>query len=254
MIYIKNESEIELMRESAWVLKEVLKEIEKNIKEGVTTSYLDYLADKVIKKHGAKASFKGQQCPYRSGKDYSHSTCISVNDEVIHGIPSGRVLKSGDIVSIDLGVYKNGYHSDAGRTYGVGEISNTAKKIIKVAEEAFFEGIAFAKEGYRIGDISNAIQTYVEKAGFNLVREYQGHGIGKQLHEDPGVPNLREKAKGERLIKGMALAIEPMVTEGNPDIVVGKDYWVIKTKDGKLSSYYENTIIITEKEPEVLTL
>ena len=242
------------MRESAFVLKEVLKEIEKNIKEGVTTSYLDYLADKVIKKHGAKASFKGVQCPYKKGSDYTHSTCISVNDEVIHGVPGSRVLKEGDIVSIDLGVYKNGYHSDAGRTYGVGKISAIAKKIISVAEGAFFEGIAFAKQGFRIGDISNAIQTYVEKAGFNLVREYQGHGIGKELHEDPGVPNIREKSSGDRLIKGMALAIEPMVTEGKPDILVGPDYWTIKTKDGKLSSYYENTIIITENEPEVLTL
>lgn len=254
MIYIKNEKEIELMRESARILKEVLKEIEANIREGVTTSYLDYVADKTMKKYGAKASFKGEPCPYRKGKDYVHSTCISVNDEIIHGIPSGRVLKNGDIVSVDLGVYKNGYHSDAGRTYGVGNISSTAKKLISVTEGAFFEGIAMAKEGNRIGDISNAIQTYVEKAGFNLVREFQGHGIGREMHEDPGVPNIREKSKGERLYKGMALAIEPMVTEGKPDITVGKDYWVIKTRDGKLSSYYENTIIITENEPEVLTL
>ncbi len=254
MIYIKNKKEIDLMRESAEILKEVLKEVEANIKEGVTTSYLDYIADKVIKRNGAKASFKGVSCQYRQGKDYSHSTCISINDEIIHGIPGSRILKEGDLVSIDLGVYKNGYHTDAGRTYGVGKISNTAKKLISVVEGAFFEGIAFAKEGCRVGDISNAIQTYVEKAGFNLVREFQGHGIGRELHEDPGVPNIREKTKGDRLYKGMALAIEPMVTEGKPDITVAKDYWTIKTKDGKLSSYYENTIIITENEPEVLTL
>lgn len=254
MIHIKNEKEIELMRQSANVLKEVLKEVEANIKEGVTTSYLDYIADKIIKKHGAKASFKGVECPYKKGKDYIHATCISVNDEIIHGIPGSRILKNGDIVSIDLGVYLNGYHSDAGRTYGVGKISDIAKKLISVTEGAFFEGIAFAKEGYRVGDISNAIQTYVEKSGFNLVSEFQGHGIGKELHEDPGVPNIREKSKGERLCKGMALAIEPMVTEASPEIFVAKDYWTIKTKDGKLSSYYENTIIITENEPEVLTL
>lgn len=254
MIYIKSEKEIELMRESARILKEVLKAIEANIKEGVTTSYLDYIADKTMKLNSAKASFKGVPCFDRKGGVYKHSTCISVNDEIIHGIPGDRILKEGDLVSVDLGVYKNGYHSDAGRTYGVGKISDTAKKLISVTEGAFFEGIAFAKEGFRIGDISNAIQTYVEKAGFNLVREFQGHGIGKEMHEDPGVPNIRGNSKGERICKGMALAIEPMVTEGKADITVAKDYWTIKTRDGKLSSYYENTIIITESEPEVLTL
>lgn len=254
MIYIKSEKEINLMRESGEILKAALKEIEINIKAGVTTSHLDYLADKVIKANSAKGSFKGVPCFDKKGGAYKHSTCISINDEIIHGIPSDRVLKEGDLVSVDLGVYKNGYHADAGRTYGVGKISDVAQKLINVTEGAFFEGLAFAKEGNRVGDISEAIQKYVEKAGFNLVREFQGHGIGKNLHEDPGVPNILEKTRGERLLKGMALAIEPMVTEGKADIVIAKDGWTIKTKDSKLSSYYENTIIITEKEPEVLTL
>ncbi len=254
MINIKSEKEIELMRQSADIMKKVLKAIEKEIKEGITTSYLDYIAEKVMKENGAKPSFRGEECPYRGGKTYSHATCISVNDEIIHGIPSSRTLKNGDVVSVDVGVYKNGFHADAGRTFIVGEGSDIAKKLVSVTEAAFFEGVSKAVPGNRIGDISNAIQTYVEKAGFNLLREFQGHGIGREMHEDPGVPNIGKKGRGERLEKGMALAIEPMVTEGSPDIYVAKDKWTIKTKDGKLTAYYENTIVITDGEPEILTL
>lgn len=254
MINIKSEKEIELMRQSAEVMKKVLKALKEEVKEGVTTSYLDFVAEKIMKENGATPSFRGVECPYRGGKTYTHAICVSVNDEIIHGIPSGRVLKNGDVVSVDVGVYKNGFHSDAGRTFIVGEGSKIAKKLVQVTEAAFFEGIAQAVPGNRIGDISNAIQTYVEKAGFNLLREFQGHGIGREMHEDPGVPNIGKKGRGERLQKGMALAIEPMVTEGSPDIYVAKDKWTIKTQDGKLTSYYENTIVITDGEPEILTI
>ena len=254
MINIKSEKEIELMRQSAEIMKKVLKAIKDEVKEGVTTSYLDFVAEKVMKENGATPSFRGVECPYRGGKTYTHAICVSVNDEIIHGIPSGRVLKNGDVVSVDVGVYKNGFHSDAGRTFIVGEGSKIAKKLVEVTEAAFFEGVAKAVPGNRIGDISNAIQTYVEKAGFNLLREFQGHGIGREMHEDPGVPNIGKKGRGERLQKGMALAIEPMVTEGSPDIYVAKDKWTIKTQDGKLTAYYENTIVITDSEPEILTI
>ena len=254
MINIKNEKEIELMRQSAEIMKKVLKAIESEVKSGVTTSYLDFVAEKVMKSNGAVPSFRGVECPYKGGKTYTHATCISVNEEIIHGIPSGRVLKEGDVVCVDVGVYKNGFHSDAGRTFIVGKGSKTAQRLVEVAKNAFFEGAAKAVPGGRIGDISNAIQTYVEKAGFNLLREFQGHGIGREMHEDPGVPNIGKKGRGERLEKGMALAIEPMVTEGSPDIYVAKDKWTIKTQDGKLTAYYENTIVITDSEPEILTL
>jgi len=254
MIHIKSEKEIQLMRQSAEIMKKVLKAIKDEVKEGVTTSYLDFVAEKVMKENGATPSFRGVECPYRGGKTYTHAICVSVNDEIIHGIPSGRVLKNGDVVSVDVGVYKNGFHSDAGRTFIVGEGSKIAKKLVQVTEAAFFEGVAQAIPGNRIGDISNAIQTYVEKAGFNLLREFQGHGIGREMHEDPGVPNIGKKGRGERLAKGMALAIEPMVTEGSPDIYVAKDKWTIKTKDGRLTAYYENTIVITDSEPEILTI
>ena len=254
MIYIKSKKEIDAMRVPCDIMKEVLSEIEKNIRPGVTTAYLDYVAENVMLKHGATPSFRGIECPYRGGKTYTHATCISVNEDIIHGIPNERPLKNGDLVSVDIGVYKNGFHADAGRTFIVGEGSELAKKLVKVTEQAFFAGVDQAVPGNRIGDISNAIQTVVEKAGFNLLREYQGHGVGRELHEDPGVPNIGKKGRGERLQAGMTLAIEPMVVAGSPDIVIGKDKWVVSTRDGKLSCYYENTIAITEDGPEILTL
>jgi len=254
MIYIKSKKDIEAMKVPAEIMKEVLSEIEKNIREGVTTAYLDYVAENVMTKHEAIPSFRGVECPYRGGKTYTHATCISVNQDIIHGIPNSKPLKKGDVVSVDVGVYKGGFHADAGRTFIVGEGSALTKKLVKVTEQDFFTGVDQAVEGNRIGDISNAIQTVVEKAGFNLLREYQGHGIGREMHEDPGVPNIGKKGRGERLQVGMALAIEPMVVVGSPEIVVGKDKWTVSTRDGKLSAYYENTIVITEDGPEILTL
>ena len=255
MINIKNEKEIELMRESARVLKLVLKAIEKEIKPGVTTMHLNNVAEKVMRDNGATPSFKGVPCPYRGGRDYEWAICTSVNDEVIHGIPSDDVvLKEGDIVCVDLGTYKNGWHSDAGRTFGVGKISKEAERLIKVTKDAFFYAVDKAVEGNRVGDISNAVQEFVEKNGYTLVREFQGHGIGQEMHEDPGIPNIGRKGTGPRLKRGMAIAVEPMVCMGDPDIYVKEDLWTIATEDGKLTAYYENTLVITDKVPEILTI
>lgn len=253
MIYIKSENEIKLMIEAAEILKNCLVEIEKNVKPGVTTEYLDEVAFRVMKENGAKASFVGEECPYRGGKTYTNAICTSVNDDIIHGIPGHRVLKEGDIVSVDIGVYKNGFHSDAGRTYGVGKISPVAEKLIKVAKDAFFAGADMARPGNRVGDISNAVETYVKKNGFSLLREYQGHGIGREMHEDPGVPNIGRKGTGPRLQAGMALAIEPMICEGKPDVYVKSDLWTVATVDKKLTAYYENTLVIEENETKILT-
>lgn len=253
MIYIKSEKEIEQMRVPAEIMKEVLSEVERNVREGVTTAYLDFVAENVMIKHKAIPSFRGVECPYRGGKTYTHATCISVNDEIIHGIPSSRTLKNGDVVSIDVGVYKGGFHADAGRTFIVGEGSKVAKRLVDVTKRAFFKGVEQAIIGNRIGDISNAIEETVRHEGFELLREYQGHGIGREMHEDPGVPNIGKKGRGERLVEGMALAIEPMVVEKSPEVVVAKDKWTVSTKDKALSAYYENTIVITKDGPEILT-
>lgn len=254
MINIKSEKEINFMIESANILKKVLMAIEKEIKVGITTNYLNDIAETVIKDNNAIASFKGVESPYRGGKPFKHTICVSVNDEIIHGVPSDRVLKDGDVVSIDLGVCKNGYHSDAGRTYAIGNVSDKIKKLIKTSEIAFFEGMKYAKEGYRIGDISNAIYEYVKKQGFTLLEDYQGHGIGRQLHEDPGVPNIGKKGTGARLVSGMAIAVEPMVCEGSNEVYIKANKWTVATSDKKFTSYYENTVIITENEPNILTL
>ena len=242
------------MKEAAGALKAALKAIEKEIKPGVTTMYLNEVADKAIRDCGATPAFIGEECPY-GGVTYKWAICTSVNDEIIHGIPSEkRILQEGDIVSVDLGTYKNGWCSDAGRTYGVGKISPVCEKLIKVAKDAFFAACDVAKEGNRIGDISNAVQTYVERNGFTLLREFEGHGIGREMHEDPGVPNIGRAGKGPRLQAGMALAIEPMICECSPDVYVKDDLWTIATKDGKMTAYYENTIVITKDEPLILTL
>ncbi|MDD3303930.1 MAG: type I methionyl aminopeptidase [Clostridia bacterium] len=255
MISIKNEHQIQLMEESAVALKAALKAIEKNIRPGVSTLYLNDVAQEAMLAHGAIPAFKGVPCPYKGGKSYKWAICTSVNDEIIHGIPSSSViLKEGDIVSVDLGTYKNGWASDAGRTYAVGKISPIHQKLIDVAKDAFFVGINEAVPGNRVGDISNAIQTYVEKQGFSLLREFQGHGIGEDMHEDPGVPNIGKKGTGPRLQAGMALAIEPMICEGKPDVYVKRDLWTIATMDKKMTSYYENTIVITNDGVKILTL
>lgn len=253
MINIKTEKEIKLMEEAGDILKLVLKGIEENIKPGVTTLELNEIAEKIMKDNGATPSFKGVECPYKGGKPFKWALCTSVNDEIIHGIPNDKKLVEGDLLCVDLGVYKNGFHSDAGRTYGVGKISPVAQKLINVARDAFFAGIDEIKPGKRVGDISNAIQNYVEKNGFSLLKDFEGHGVGRELHEDPGVPNIGRAGTGPRLSKGMALAIEPMICEGSPDVYVKKDMWTIATKDKKLTAYYENTLIIEENGVKLLT-
>lgn len=255
MIYIKSKAEIDKMRVPAEIMKKVLQAMKENIRVGISTEELDSIAEKVMRDNGATPSFFGVECMYRGGKRFSHATCISVNEEIIHGIPSSqKILKNGDVVCVDVGVYKGGFHADAGRTFIVGEGTNLAKKLVKVAEQAFFAAVDQAIVGNRIGDISHAVQMTVESNGFSLLEDFQGHGIGREMHEDPGVPNTGRAGHGERLQAGMALAIEPMIVAGSPEVVVGKDKWVIKTRDRSLTAYYENTIVITEKGPEILTL
>ena len=255
MIDIKSKREIELMKEACRVTALVHKAIEEAIKPGVSTLELDRIAEKVIRENGGIPAQKGYPGPDKYTPAFPASICASVNDEVIHGIPSNRViLKEGDIISIDLVVYKNGYNGDAARTYIVGKGSKDDERLLDVTKKAFFEGIKFAKQGFRIGDISHAIGEFVEKNGYSVVKEFQGHGIGKSMHEDPGIPNYGKAGKGPRLQAGMTLAIEPMVIAGNENILELDDGWTIVTQDGSKSAHYENTILITEKEPEVLTL
>lgn len=247
-ITIKNDKHIEFMREAGKINAQVSELMSTYIKPGISTKELDKIAFDFIKSKDAIPSFKGYG-------GFPATICASVNNQLIHGIPSDIILKEGDIVSIDVGTYKNGFHADAARTFAVGNISDEAKRLIDVTRECFFEGIKFAKVGYYLYDISAAIQKYIEDNGFSVVRDYVGHGIGKNLHEDPQIPNFRPlNKKGPKLIKGMTLAIEPMVNVGAKDIKVLQDGWTVVTKDGSLCAHYENTVLITENEPEILTL
>lgn len=255
MIEIKSKREIELIKEACKVVALVHKAIEERIKPGITTGELDRIAEKVIRENGGIPAQKGYPSYQKGVPDFPSTICASVNDEVIHGIPSDRVhLKDGDMVSIDLVALKNGYNGDAARTHIVGTGSKEAEKLLEVTKKAFFEGIKFAKPGFRIGDISHAIGEFVEKNGFSVVKEFQGHGIGREMHEDPGIPNYGKAGRGPRIEAGMTLAIEPMVIAGRPEILELDDGWTIVTEDGSLSAHYENTILVTENEPKVLTM
>lgn len=255
MITIKSKKEIELMKEACKITALTYEMIEKNIKPGMTTYELDQMAEKFIKSHGGIPAQKGYPSGVRGVPSFPGTLCISINDEVIHGIPSKNVIiKDGDLVSVDLVVLKNGYNGDAARTFAVGNASPEAKKLLEVTRQSFFEAIKYAKAGNRVGDISNAVDTYVRKFGYSVVKEFQGHGIGKEMHEDPGVPNYGKPGKGPRLEKGMTIAVEPMVIDGKPDIWELEDGWTIVTRDGSLAAHYENTILITDGEPEILTL
>ena len=213
------------------------------------------MAEEFIKSKGGIPAQKGYPSGVRGIPDFPATLCISINDEVIHGIPNKKtIIKDGDIVSIDLVVLKNGFHGDAARTHLVGNVSEEAKKLVEVTQQAFFEGIKFAQEGNRIGDISFAVNEYVKKFGYSVVREFQGHGIGREMHEEPGIPNYGKQGKGVRLQKGMTIAVEPMVIQKKPDILEREDGWTIVTEDGSLAAHYENTILITEKEAKVLTI
>ena len=255
MVTIKSEKEIKLMREACRITSLVYKEIEKIIKPGMSTLELDNFADKIIRENGGIPAQKGYPSGMKGVPAFPATLCISINDEVIHGIPSSKkIIKDGDVVSIDLVVYKDGFNGDAARTFIVGKGSREAKKLVDVTKQGFFEGIKYAKPGNRIGDISHRIGEFVESNGFNVVREFQGHGIGREMHEDPGIPNYGKAGRGIRLEPGMTLAVEPMVIAGRRDIYQDYDGWTILTQDGSLSAHYENTILITEKEPEILTL
>lgn len=255
MIDIKSKREIELMKEACRITALTHKAIAEAIRPGISTLELDRIAEKTIRENGGVPAQKGYPSYEKNVPDFPASICASINDEVIHGIPSSRViLKEGDVISIDLVAYKDGFNGDAARTYIVGKGSKEDERLLEVTKQAFFEGIKYAKKGNRIGDISHAIGEYVEKNGFSVVREFQGHGIGRSMHEDPGIPNYGKAGKGPRLEPGMTLAIEPMVIAGKPYILELDDGWTIVTEDGSKSAHYENTVLITEKEPEVLTL
>ena len=247
MIIIKNDKEINLMRKAGKIVAETLLVVEKNIKPGITTAELDRIAEEFITKHGAKPSFKGLY-------GFPASLCISVNEQVVHGIPGGYVLKEGDIISVDCGAEINGFHGDAARTFAVGEISEEARRLITVTEESFFKGVEAAIVGNRLSDISHNIQNHIEANGFSVVRDFVGHGIGKTVHEDPEVPNFGRPGRGPKLVAGMALAIEPMVNMGTYRVKTAGDDWTVVTADKSLSAHYENTVVILPDGPEILTL
>lgn len=247
-IIIKSQREIDLIRESCHILSKVHKELGQFIEPGISTKDIDDLGYKLIKSYGCEPNFLNY-----SG--YPASICVSVNNEVVHGIPSKtKILKEGDIVSLDAGCIYKGYHSDAARTHGVGKISDEAQKLIDVTKQSFFEGIKKAKEGNHLFDISNAIDDYVTPFGYGIVRDLVGHGVGTALHEAPEIPNFHQWRRGPKLKKGMTLAIEPMINMGTWEVEWLDDGWTVVSADGQYSAHYENTVLITDGEPEILTL
>ncbi len=248
MIKIKTDAELELIKVACKITGDTLKEVEKHIKPGVSTKQLDKIAYDYIVSLGAKPSFKHYQ-------GYPATICASINEEVVHGIPSKhRILEEGDIISIDVGACYKGYHGDAARTFPVGKIDAKKKRLIKVTEESFFEGIKNIRAGSYVGDISHAVQTYVEKNGFSIVRELTGHGVGSELHEDPMIPNYGKMGAGAKLVKNMVVAVEPMVNMGERYVQFLSDGWTCVTRDKLPAAHYENTILITENGVEILTL
>jgi len=248
MIVIKSKREIELMREPCKVTAELLRDLESFVKPGMSTLDISEFVDRRITSHGMHPTFKGYG-------GFPAAACVSVNEEVIHGIPAGdRKLKEGDIVSVDVGATYKGYNSDAARTYAVGNISEEDQKLIDVTRQSFFEGIKYAMEGYRIHDIGHAVQEYVEGFGMGVVRDYTGHGTGSKLHEDPMIPNYGKPKTGARIERNMTLAVEPMITLGTYEVRTLANEWTVVTLDGKKSAHYENTILVTDGEPEILTL
>lgn len=247
-VSIKSDREIELMREAGKILASVHEELGRIIEPGISTYEIDKVGRRLIEGYGCKPSFLNYQ-------GYPASICVSVNDEVVHGIPhKGRILHEGDIVSLDAGVIYKGYHSDAARTHAVGHISDEAAKLIEVTRQSFYEGIKYAKAGCRLHEISAAIGDYCESFGYGVVRDLVGHGVGSALHEEPQIPNFRQETRGIRLHAGMTLAIEPMINAGGYEVKWLDDGWTVVTGDGSLSAHYENTILITDGEPEILSL
>ena len=247
MITIKNERELESMRQACKITAAARALAGEMVRPGVSTKEIDKAVHDYILAQGAKPSFLNYN-------GFPASACISVNSTVIHGIPGGYVLQEGDIVSIDVGAFYKGFHGDCAATFPCGAVSAEAQKLIDVTKQSFYEGIRFAKRGHRVSDISHAIQTYVESNGFSVVRSFVGHGVGAQLHEEPEVPNFGAAGRGPRLLPGMTIAVEPMVNEGVYDVRVLRDGWTTVTADGKLSAHYENTVLITDGEPEILTV
>ena len=246
MITLKSEHEIELMRRAGKITAAARALARDMVKPGVTTQQIDKAVYHFIKSQGATPSFLNYNC-------YPASVCVSVNDEIIHGIPGKRMLKEGDIVSVDVGAYIGGFHGYCAGTYPCGQVSYQALDLIRVTQQSFFEGLKFAREGYRLSDISHAVQEYVESHGYSVVREYVGHGISRRMHESPEVPNLGNPGHGPRLLRGMTIAVEPMVNAGSAAIRQMSYSWTVKTADGKNAAHYENTILITDGEPELLT-
>lgn len=246
MITLKSAHEIELMRRAGKITAAARAVARDMVKPGVTTQQIDKAVYHFIKSQGAIPSFL-----HYNG--YPASVCVSVNDEIIHGIPGPRVLKEGDIVSVDVGAYIGGYHGDCAGTYPCGQVSDEALRLIRVTQDSFFEGLKYAREGYRLSDISAAVQKYVEANGYSVVREYVGHGIGRNMHEAPEIPNYGKPGHGPRLLRGMTIAVEPMVNEGTAAIRQMPDGWTVRTADGKNAAHYENTILITAGDPELLT-
>ncbi|WP_221569169.1 type I methionyl aminopeptidase [Alkalihalobacillus sp. TS-13] len=246
MIISKTSREVEIMREAGKIVALTHQELQKHIKPGVTTKELDAIAEKFIRSHDAIPSFKGYN-------GFTGSICASVNEELVHGIPGKKVLKDGDIISIDIGAKYNGYHGDSAWTYGVGEISDENKHLLEVTEQSLYKGLAEAKPGERLTNISHAIQSYVEAEGFSVVREYVGHGVGQDLHEDPQIPHFGPPGKGPRLKPGMVLAVEPMVNAGSRYVRTLADNWTVVTQDGKNCAHFEHTIAIVEDGFEILT-
>ena len=253
MISIKSQHEIDLMRKAGEILAQCFEMIRMNAVDGVTSAQLNRMAEEFFLLHDGTPSFKGVPGNSKEAPVFPAAMCISLNDEVIHGIPDDRRLKNGDIASIDMGVIYKGYQSDMARTYCIGEVTPEAKKLVQITEESFFKGIEQAIPKNRISDISAAIQKHVEDAGFSIVREYVGHGIGKEMHEPPQIPNFVDRSRGPRLQKGMTLAIEPMVNIGGHRVKVLPNYWTVVTADHSLSAHYENTILICDGPPMILS-
>ena len=246
-VTIKSKSEIAIMREAGMILAKVHKELEKSVKAGMSTFEVDALCEKLIKGYGAIPSCKGYE-------GFPGSICVSINDEIVHGIPrKDKIIKDGDLVSLDFCVLYKGWQSDGARTLQIGEVSPEAKQLNEVTKQCFYEGIKYAKAGNHLYDISAAINDYADSFGYGVIRELVGHGIGKEMHEDPQIPNFRQRRRGLRLEPGMTLCIEPMISMGRPEIVILDDDWTVLTEDGSLASHYENTILITDGEPEILT-
>jgi len=250
MIYLKTDEEIELMRAANLLVSDTLAEVAKNIVPGVTTLYLDKMAETFIRDHGAIPTFLG----YKLGHNkFPNSLCISINENVVHGIPSGYQLKEGDIVSVDCGTLLNGYCGDSAYTFCVGEVKPETLRLLKVTKEALYIGIANAVEGKRVGDVSNAIQSYCEGNGYSVVRELVGHGIGKEMHEAPEVPNFGKKGYGPMLKTGMCIAIEPMINMGKKRVVFEKDGWTVRTVDRRPSAHFEHTVAIRQGKADILS-